>query len=230
MDREKRTTRRSIPLSVKVEALKWLNKSSVSETARRFKVSRKQIRDWKKNESSLQQTVSSHRSRLRGAGRKITCEDLEEHITTWIVAKREYRLRVSRNMIKLEAEKWMKENQPSITFHASDGWLQKYLRRNRFTLRRSTTVSQKQPEDCVTKVVRFLRYVWRHVENSKLSPSAIFAMDETPLWIEPCRGVTIDRIGAKDVPLKSTGENYRNFLAQNCFLNSIKFSILFCRS
>ena len=82
MDREKRTTRRSIPLSVKVEALKWLNKSSVSETDRRFKVSRKQIRDWKKNDSSLQQTVSSYRSRLRGAGRKITCEDLEEHITT----------------------------------------------------------------------------------------------------------------------------------------------------
>ena len=95
----------------------------------------------------IQENASLHRSQ-QGAGRKITCDDLEEHLS-----KRENRLRVSRNMIKLEAEKWMKENQPSIIFNKNDGWLQKGLRRNRFTLRKSTTVSQKIPDDCVTKVV-----------------------------------------------------------------------------
>lgn len=202
-----RVRKRSITIATKLQALAYLKGSSnVSKTARRFNVTRKQVREWRKNEEALRSIGNSKRSRLNGAGRQVMSEDLETHLVDWISTKRTEHLRVSRSMIKTEADRFMKQLQPNKLFSASNGWLQKFLRRNRFSLRRSTTVGQKQPEDCAAKVVNFLRYTWRKINRSKLPHSAIYAMDETPLWIEPCQGRTIDRIGKKDIPLKSTGQ------------------------
>ena len=199
--------RRSIPASTKLQALAFLKSSkNVSQTARRFQVSRQQVREWRKNENALK-CIGNSRKRLDGAGRKLSSNDLEIHLVDWINVKRADRLRVSRSMIQREAERFMKDKQPETIFSASSGWLQKFLRRNRFSLRRSTTVGQKQPDDCAAKVVNFLRHTWRQIENLQLPSSALYAMDETPLWIEPCRGQTIDQIGKKDIPLKSTGKS-----------------------
>lgn len=125
--------RRSIPASTKLQALSFLKSSkNVSQTARRFQVSRQQVREWRKNENALK-CIGNSRKRLDGAGRKLSSNDLEIHLVDWINVKRADRLRVSRSMIQREAERFMKDKQPETIFSASSGWLQKFLRRNRIS-------------------------------------------------------------------------------------------------
>ena len=69
-------------------------------------------------------------------------------------------------------------------FRASDGWLQKFLKRHSFSLRRRTMVDQRLPQDLITKVVGFVMTTrkFRYLKNYPLS--LISNMDETPLWLD----------------------------------------------
>ena len=66
------------------------------------------------------------------------------------------------------------------------------------------TISQKIPDDCVQKVVNFITYLRKKISTNSFEHSQIIAMDETPIWVEPVATSTIDTVGVKQVPIKST--------------------------
>ncbi len=123
----------------------------------------------------------------------------------WIVEKREKRLRVSRNMIRRKATEFSKEVNENGVFIASTGWLDKFLKRNSFVVRRKTTVSQKLPSDYHEKIVNYLVYLRQLRVKEGYKDADIVVMDETPVWLEQVANTTIEKKGSKEVPVKSAG-------------------------
>ena len=62
---------------------------------------------------------------------------------------------------------------------ASQGWLEKFLTRNGLSLRRRTTMAQKDPDKLTEKLVSFVDYVGKAVASKGILEKDIIAMDET---------------------------------------------------
>ncbi len=74
------------------------------KAAEKFKVDESRIRQWRKQETELLRLAQqTKRARVEGGGRKLTSEELEEYICSWVEEKRSQHLRVTRKMLKKKA-------------------------------------------------------------------------------------------------------------------------------
>ena len=89
-------------------------------------------------------------------------------------------------MIMFKAKKMMdeKNTDPATqdSFVASRGWCEKFMKRHGFSLRRKTTIAQKDPSLLVDRLVAFVVHVRRLQKVYSYAESPIVAMDETPVW------------------------------------------------
>ena len=131
---------------------------------------------------------------------------MEEELVSWIECLREQNLRVTRSSIQAKALELSPQSE-----EASRGWLEKFLNRHGFSLRRRTTVSQRLPGDLQPKVISFIMKT-RQLRLRKQYPlSMIGNMDETPLWLDMPGETTITHSGDKSVPVRTTGHDKARF-------------------
>ena len=71
--------------------------------------------------------------------------------------------------------------------------------------RKRTTTAQKDPSHMIGKLVGYIMHVRRLNKQFQFPNSSILAMDETPVWADMVSSTTVDKTGAIDVPLKTTG-------------------------
>ena len=90
-------------------------------------------------------------------------------------------------------------------FVASTGWSQKFMRRNGLSLRRKTSVAQKDPSKLIDKLVSYIINARRFAAKYNYFPGNIIAMDETPVWADMVSDTTVDKTGARTITMKSTG-------------------------
>ena len=126
---------------------------------------------------------------------------METILFDWIADLRHRNLRVSRSMIMCEA-KALSSNEE---FKASVSWLNGFLKSYDLSLRRRTTVCQNPPAACVD--IRLRRLIVR----KKFTDSFIFAMDETPCWMDMPSDTTVHFSGSKSVSVKTTGHEKNHF-------------------
>ena len=147
------------------------------------------------------------RKRLGGAGRKQLMPELEAILFQWIMTQRQKSLRVSRRAIREEAKRLYpsldKEN--LFKFKANVGWLDNFLKQYNFSLRRKTTVAQKDPAQLLQRIVSLVTFVENAVKSKKINPNSIVAMDETSLWFDMTSNTTIAPTGSKSIQMKTTG-------------------------
>ena len=89
--------------------------------------------------------------RLNDAGEKPLAPEMEDVLLEWIHSRRVSRKLIMRNVLHLS-----KEQQNMEDFTATNGWIQKFMRRHGLSLRRKTTVAQKDPEQLVDKLVAYV--------------------------------------------------------------------------
>jgi hypothetical protein len=196
-------------LSYKLQAIEKAEKKGNRPTARELNIDERRIREWRAAKDQLKQlasTVSTAEQRKifrgQGGGRKAQHPEFEQELATWIIEQREQHLPVSRSMIAKKALA-LRINEP--TFKASNGWIDKYLIKWGFSLRRSTTVGQQLPADLSLKIINFVKFCSKQRAKYGLQLSAIGNMDETAVWMDMPSSTTVDLVGAKSVPLKTTG-------------------------
>jgi len=87
--------------------------------------------------------------------------DIDAELALWVKTEREKRIRISRRMIQVHALELFQKKAAgsSAEFRASIGWLQKFLNRHNFRLRRPNTVCQKPPAEYEKVIVNFLMFV-----------------------------------------------------------------------
>ena len=153
--------------------------------------------------------MKGKRFRLDGDGRKLTDVEVEDEVLSWRQQRRSNMLRVSRKLIMCNAKSIYDERcgdneELKAGFVASNGWLRKFMKRNNLSMQIRTKIAQKDPSHLTTKLVKYVMHVRRLSMKINFSPDCIIAMDKTAFWSDMSGNVTVDIIGTKDVPLKST--------------------------
>ena len=120
-------------------------------------------------------------------------------------------LRVSRKIIRKKALliyedlKHTALDRYDENFEATTGWLFKFMKQNNLSLRRKTSVAQKDPDLLISKIVSYILPVRRLRMEYSYQPSDIIAFDETPVWADMVSDTTVHVIGKKTVSMKTTG-------------------------
>ena len=139
-----------------------------------------------------------------GAGRKPTYPEIEMELHQYVIGHRAENLPISRRRIKQRALQLSNER-GLVEFKASEGWLYRFMNRYRLSLRRATTACQKVPADLVEKLVRFVQFVRGFRLRTNYLLANIYGADELGIWIDSPPGTTVETIGARDVPIRTTG-------------------------
>ncbi|KAE8954019.1 hypothetical protein PR003_g33752, partial [Phytophthora rubi] len=134
--------RKSIPLSMKKEAIQWImgpGKGVPSRAEKHFgelnwDVSASSFRKWWKNRDKILGDSGS-KKRISGGGRKPYLEDSEEKLLVVVIQERAKKDRVTRKWIAKTAQHMFQRS--DSTFKASENWVTKFIRRNGLTLKRS---------------------------------------------------------------------------------------------
>lgn len=116
---------------------------------------------------------------------------------------RNLRLPVSNLEVEEKVKQLIQPYTPA--FQASDGWIRRFFRRNNFTLRAKTLLSQKLPEKLEEKMTMFLVEVQQTRRSGRYPAALIDNMDETPVYFDLVPNRTVDTVGAKSCNVCSTG-------------------------
>ncbi|KAG6623530.1 uncharacterized protein IUM83_01919 [Phytophthora cinnamomi] len=143
--------RKSIPLSMKKEAIQWImgpGKGIPSRAEKHFgalnwDVSASSFRKWWKNRDKILGDSGS-KKRISGGGRKPYLEDSEEKLLVVVIQERAKKDRVTRKWIAKTAQHMFQRS--DSTFKASENWVTKFIRRNGLTLKRSYVTYEPQQQ------------------------------------------------------------------------------------
>ncbi|EFO94061.1 hypothetical protein CRE_27869 [Caenorhabditis remanei] len=205
-----RKRRLNFTLDFKKEAVQFAIKTNNVKAAERFSVSRQCIQNWKEQQAELESAVEkdgAKRRRLNGAGRHVKDADFDENLSAWVREKRAKKLRVTRRMIQQRARE-------CSDFKASNGWLERFLKRNNLVSRRPTTVCQKVPAEFLEKVINFILYIEKRMSEKKYS--FVYACDETAVYLDFSKSLTVEERGAKQVSVTSTGHDKLHVTVMLC--------------
>eukprot|EP00794_Sanderia_malayensis_P013386 gene13386-14759_t len=195
---------RSYTIGFKLEVVDYAKVNLNQAAATKFNVDRTSVREWRKKERDLKGMLSSRgakgRKRLDGGGRKPLSESMEERLLEWVFQRRSKRLRVSRKHIMKKAKVIHEE-----IFKASKGWLDKFMKRHGLSLRRQTSIAQKDPDLLIAKIVSYILRVRRLRQKYCYRFNDIIAFDKTPVWADMVSSTTVDVTGSKTISLKTTG-------------------------
>ena len=119
--------------------------------------------------------------------KKTLSVQLEEVLLSWVYSRRERGLRVSGKFIMKKVKLIFcvlkpgesSEDKRDEQFQASRAWPQNFMRKQHISLRRKTSVAQKDPEKLVSKLVMYVLQVRRLQEKNQYSANNIIAMDES---------------------------------------------------
>ena len=126
---------RCFSMSFKRDAIAFAEKTSNRCAARKFKVDGKRIREWRQNKELIIEACENgiEKRRLKGAGRKVAHQAMEEELIRWYQEQKSNGLLVSRRSVMEKArilyDDMCDDETKKGQFFASAGWLQKFQQR-----------------------------------------------------------------------------------------------------
>jgi hypothetical protein len=210
--------RKSFSFAFKLRAVQLAEAKGNRRVARDLHVDERCIRDWRKLKKVIEEAVSTspaNKTRKKfGGGGKSPLIDEEDELALWVMTRRDEGIKVSRQMISDKAIFLFGEDLPD--FKASPGWVSKFLTRWGFCLRRSTTTGQLLPVDADSKLLSFWKYIASTKTTWNINDANIGNMDETAVWVDMPGNYTVEMVGRKSVPIKTTGKDYHRFTVVLC--------------
>ena len=147
------------------EAIEYAEKDSNHKATEKFHVALKQTREWRQNKLKIfEPTVKPKNKGLESGGRKPLDLPLENQLAEWIYDRRSKRQRVSKKHIMAKAKYFYGsecDESEKSRFEASNGWVNNFMRRNGFLLRRKTTTAQQAPERLTDKLILYILHARR---------------------------------------------------------------------
>jgi len=159
------------------------------------KLDLRMVRKWRAEYGNLCERVDegSGKKRKIGSGRQPLFADLEDMVAEWIVDRRARSLVVRKSDIQEFALKIAPQFDISQDIYkASNHWVDNFLRRHEFSLRRSTTLFKVEDAEIVKRALAFKSFVDK-IDFSKYNLSNMIAMDETAVFMGQGSKTTVEK-------------------------------------
>lgn len=184
---------------------------------RRYDVDESCVRQWRAAKQHLQSAKRDSRS-FRGP-KTGAYPELEEKLASFIEERRDRGLAVSTEMTQLEALRLAREQDiPRNSFRASRGWLQRFMKRQGFSIRRRTTLCQRLPEAYEEKLMSYQRYVIDLRKKHDYLISQMGNADQSPVYFEMPLDTTLQKTGSKSVSILTGGNTKLRCTVMLCAL------------
>lgn len=188
----------------KLEVVRFAEGENNCAASRRFSVSEACVRRWRKQKEALSGS-NKQRKAFRGPARG-RFPEIEEELTAFVNLLRSKANPVTAEILQIKARELARaKNVPHASFKASRGWIQRFMRRQNFSLRRRTTIAQRLPADYEDKLVKFQQHVIKLRQEKNYMFGQIGNADETPVYFDMPSASTIAAKGSKSVPIRSCG-------------------------
>ena len=200
----KKVKRTSYSATFKKKVIAFADAHGNRAAGREFVVDEKNVRRWKSQRMQLSKCIGPKKC-FRGpkTGRY---PELEAEVVNFVKERRDRQLVVTSEIIQLKALDIARQrNIPRREFKAARGWVERFMQRNGFSLRRRTSISQKLPADFEEKLVNFQKYVIGLRRAKDYLLGQIGNTDQTPVFFDMPSNYTINEKGAKEVRLRTTG-------------------------
>uniref|UniRef100_A0A8C4SNJ3 HTH CENPB-type domain-containing protein n=1 Tax=Erpetoichthys calabaricus TaxID=27687 RepID=A0A8C4SNJ3_ERPCA len=202
-----KTTRQSYTAKFKKEVITYAKEHGNRAAERKFGPTECVIRKWRKAESTIKEMRKVKRA---NRGSKAHHPNLEKALIKWIEDTRRDCLGVSTTTIRLQALRLAKE-QNIPEFKALMNWCRRFFGRNKLSIRRRTTISQRLPSDHEELLTKFQSYVIKMHQKYNYDMSQIGNADQTPLTFDLPSENTVNIKGARTITMRSTGNEKKRF-------------------
>lgn len=220
--------RHSYTVRFKLNVIRHAEENNNAKTARKYSISEKLVRDWKKSKELLQASRPTSRSRRH---KNPQWPKLETQLKSWIIIQREQGIAVSVELIKLKAREIAAEfTEFKSNFKASSSWANAFMKRHGLSLRAKTSTGQKLPDNWEEKLNSFLNFV--HLKITDVEKSQLGNMDEVPVTFDMPSNYTVHPKGSNAVRIKTTGNEKTGFTVVLCVMadgSKLKPMIIFKR-
>ncbi|CAM5118805.1 unnamed protein product, partial [Eretmochelys imbricata] len=184
----------------KLKVVEYAEANNNCAAAREFCINEKQVREWRKNKTTLKDMP---RSKKKCPTRCASFPELEKDLNNWVVECRQNGYIVTRTGIRLRALQMSKDDKyksvkPSM-FVASAGWCTRFMNRHSLCLCQRTKIAQKLPRDLEEKIESFQRFIIKYRKEYAFELSQIGNMDETPMTFDLPSNRTVTGVGEKTV-------------------------------
>jgi transposase-like protein len=185
--------KRKYTIEMKLRVVQEAKVSSISFVSSKYKIDRKRVRDWMAQEETLSLT-DAHAFRIQGGGQRPNDATLEEILVERILDERHEKNRVTRSMITSWATEMSGDAKNNLSF--SHGWLDRFLNRHDFVLRRATNKPSLSDAELVERAARFVLHTKSLISKYNIQPENIYSLDETALFFDHTDGRTVHLRGA----------------------------------
>ena len=152
---------------------------------------------------------ASFRGNKKGGGRPLSYpKSVEESLLEWIFVVIDRHLPLSSRMVCKKAKELVAPHNPN--FNATRGWFDKFICRNKLSLRKRTSLSQKLPQQLESKITAFYLQCSKAIRIGKYPLELIGNMDETPIWFDIVPQRSIAKKGSKSVVIRTSGSEKRH--------------------
>ena len=195
-----------------LDVMELLNLCSIRKVEKLTGIPKSTILDMKKRAERgevYQQNKTRQIPNKKGGDRPLSYPpELDDELSAWILTLRENHVAVSPMSIKEKAKELITPISPSYV--ASNPWLRGFMRRHNWSLRARTSLSQKHPAQLEQKFTNFFIEVEKAKTLGRYPLALIGNMDETPMYFDLVPSRTIERMGEKEVLVRTTGADKRH--------------------
>lgn len=183
----------------KIEIVNYAEIHGNRSAARFFELGESSVREWRSQRVLLSALPAAKRARRK---RKEFWPDLEQELKDWVCLQRSEGKGVSTVSLKFKALQMAREKN-IVNFKGSNCWCDRFMKRNRLSVRAITSTGQKLPENWQVKVEEFHLFVGQATNG--VEPSQIGNMDEIPMSFDMPTKFTVDVKGTQDIKICTTG-------------------------
>ena len=181
--------RRSYDINFKIMVAIDAEKTNNVQAAKKYSVSEKNIRLWRKNVSTYKKTNSARKA-FRGP-KKGRFVQIDQEVYNFVIQKRNEGLPISREVMKIKALEIAKDLKISKEeFKASIGWCRRMMKRTGLSLRRRTSLAQRLPAEFEEKLVAYQSYIIDLRRKYNYTLGQMCNADQTPVYFDMPSNVT----------------------------------------